>query len=96
MIAELQPIPLTDNRTENRFELILETGTAFLNYQDHGDQFYLMHTEVPTSLEGMGVASALTEKVFEFLDKKQVKVKIYCGYILTWIKRHPEYERLLA
>lgn len=96
MLAELQPIPLTDNRSENRFELILEGGTAFLNYQDHGDLFYLMHTEVPTGLEGMGVASALAEKVFDFLGQKQVKIKIYCSYIITWLKRHPEYEGHLA
>lgn len=96
MLPEFQPIPLTDNRSENRFELILDAGTAFIDYRDQGDLFHLLHTEVPPELEGGGVASALTEKVFDFLEQKQIKVKVYCGYIQVWLKRHPEYQRLLA
>ncbi|HTN36998.1 MAG TPA: GNAT family N-acetyltransferase [Arachidicoccus sp.] len=96
MLPEYQSLVLEDNRTEGKFELPLEDGFAYMDYRDHGDLFFLMHTEVSENMEGKGAATALAEKVFTLLEEKGIKVKIYCSYLVTWLKRHPEYNHMIA
>lgn len=96
MLPEYKDLILENNRQQNRFELPIDDTYAFISYQDRGDIIYLMHTEVPESLEGKGVASALAEKAFAYLSESQLKVRIYCSYLATWILRHPEYASMVV
>ena len=89
-------IPLINNQAIHNFELLVDDHRAFIDYQQRGDKVFLLHTEVPVELEGKGVASTLVEKVFKQLEADGLKIVPYCSYIKMFIKRHPEWERLLV
>jgi len=56
------PIPdvVIDDST-NRFVIATPDGDAFIQYRRRGDRLVLVHTEVPSALEGQGLATALVE-----------------------------------
>jgi predicted GNAT family acetyltransferase len=89
-------IPLINNEAIHNFEFIVDGHRAFIDYKQHGDKVFLIHTEVPVELEGKGVASAMVEKIFKYLEANSLKIVPYCPYIKVFLKKHPEWERLLA
>ncbi len=89
-------LPLINNEAIHNFELFVDGHRAFIDYKQHGDKVFLIHTEVPVELEGKGVASALVEKTFKYLEEHHLKMVPYCEYIKVFLKRHPEWERLVA
>lgn len=89
-------LPIVNNAEIHNFEMFVDGQRAFIDYQLRGDKMFLMHTEVPVELEGHGVAAALVEKTFQYLDEHQLKMVPYCAYIKRFLKRHPEWERLVA
>ena len=88
-------LPLIYNEPARKFELFVDGHKAFIDYKQKGDVVYLIHTEVPKELEGKGVAQALVEKTFKYLETHNLKMVPYCAYIKVFLKRHPEWERLL-
>lgn len=60
------------------------------------DKIYLIHTEVPVELEGKGVASAIVEKTFNYIEQNNLKLVPLCVYVVSYLKRHPEWSRILA
>jgi predicted GNAT family acetyltransferase len=91
-----QDIPLIDNKEHHNFELIVDGHKAFIDYKLKDNKIYLIHTEVPQELEGMGVAAALVEKAFNYIEEHQLKIIPLCTYVVAYLKRHPEWTRLLA
>lgn len=91
-----QDIPLINNEALHNFELIIEGNRAFIDYKLKGDKIYLIHTEVPEEMEGMGVAAALVEKTFNYIENNHLKMVPLCVYVAAFLKRHPEWNRLLA
>ncbi|WP_184548908.1 GNAT family N-acetyltransferase [Mucilaginibacter sp. FT3.2] len=89
-------IPLINNETAHHFELSIDDMLAFIDYKLKGDKIYLIHTEVPEAMEGMGVAAALVEKTFNYIEEHQLKIIPLCTYIVAFLKRHPEWTRLMA
>jgi len=89
-------LPLVHDKDNHNFEMFVDGHRAFIDYKLHGDKMFLIHTEVPVELEGQGVAPALVEKVFQYLEEHQLKMVPYCAYIKAYLKRHPDWERLLA
>jgi len=83
-------LPLVNNAENHNFEMFVDGHRAFIDYQLRGDKMFLTHTEVPVELEGQGVAPALV------VEEHQLKVVPYCAYIKVWLKRHPDWERLVA
>jgi predicted GNAT family acetyltransferase len=89
-------LPLVNNTAIHNFELFVDGERAFIDYKQHGDTVFLMHTEVPHKIEGHGVAAALVEKTFNYLEENNRKIVPYCAYIKAFLKRHPEWNRLLV
>lgn len=89
-------LPLVDNQPAHNFELIVEGGRAFIDYIKRDNIYLLVHTEVPEELEGKGIAAAMVEKTFNYLEAEGAKIKVYCPYVQVYLKRHPEWERLVA
>ena len=55
-----KPLPLQNVRT-GRIEIERNGEVAYLEYRLSGDVLELIHTEVPNTLRGMGLASSLAE-----------------------------------
>jgi len=87
---------IIDNTSKNRFETEVENKTAFIEYKIKDEKIYLTHTKVPKELEGQGIASSLVKEVFSLLEHKNLKMVPACSFIASYVKKHPEYEKLLA
>ena len=96
MNPELQSLPLVDNTGAHRFELTVQHATAFMEYGDREEALALFHTEVPAQLEGQGVGSALVEKVLAEIERRQRLLIPLCPFVTSYLKRHPDWQRLVA
>lgn len=52
----------------------------------------LEHTIVPQSLQGKGIGKLLAEAAFEYALDKNLKVKVTCGFVQTYLQRNPKTE----
>jgi predicted GNAT family acetyltransferase len=57
-------IELVNNEAIHNFEFVVDGHRAFIDYKTKDNKIYLIHTEVPAELEGMGVAEAIGRKGF--------------------------------
>ena len=93
MAAELI---ISNNEKTLHFETLLGKGnSAFIEYRWHQGNLALMHTFVPESFEGKGIAASLTKFVLEYAREKALKIIVYCLYISAYLKKHPEYQELV-
>lgn len=90
-----QPIEITHNTSENRFETTIEGQTGFISYQDQGDSIVYDHTIVPPELGGKGVGSALVKHALQYASQQHKKVVPSCSFVASYIDKHPEYQSLL-
>ena len=44
----------------------------------------------------MGIGSLLAQKTLDLIDKMNLKVVPYCQFIAAYIRKNPQYRRLLA
>lgn len=86
-----------DNPAASRFELPLGDGTvAFLDYRRREGALWLTHAEVPPAWEGKGVGSRLVQGALEQVRAAGGRVVPVCGFVVAWMRRHPEYDALRA
>lgn len=89
-------IALINNEALHNFELFIDGARAFIDYKQKGDKVYLIHTEVPEALQGKGVAAAIVEKTFRYMEAHQLKLVPLCVYVKHFLSTHPEWNRLSA
>ncbi|HEX4023114.1 MAG TPA: GNAT family N-acetyltransferase [Steroidobacteraceae bacterium] len=100
-----------DHPERSRFELALESGTAFIDYyyrdseaggsgaaagSGAGRVRVLTHAQVPVALRGGGIGAQLTAGVLELVRSRGERVVPRCSYVEHFIRRHPQYADLLA
>ncbi|MBC7571142.1 MAG: N-acetyltransferase [Spirosoma sp.] len=86
-----------DNTYKNRFELNYANKLAIVEYRQLDDEtLALTHTEVDASLEGQGVGSHLVKGVLEYVDRNNLRIVPACPFITTYLKRHPDWNRLIS
>lgn len=88
-------LPLIDNAAKGRFEMTVEGHMAIIEYVQKEDVIFLTHTEVPAALEGKGVGAAIVEKALSFIEDNNYKLVPYCPFVVSYLKRHPEWKRIL-
>ena len=86
---------LIDNTELKRFEMHVDGHIAFLEYILKPDKIYLIHTEVPPAIGNRGIGSKLVKKILEEVDRRGLKVVPACSFVEIYIKRHPEWKKLL-
>jgi len=86
----MTPLTILNNEQNMQFQLFLDDEMAYLEYRMHDGILVLMHTDVPDKLGGKGIASALAGHAFNYARAHNMKVKLYCPFVLTWVKKHPE------
>jgi len=87
---------IKDNAAESRFELEEGGKLAFADYRRTGDRLILPHVEADPALRGTGAAGRLMQGVLAQARSEGLKVVPLCGYAAAFMKRHKEYQDLLA
>jgi predicted GNAT family acetyltransferase len=87
---------IRDDTAKHRFELDADGGTAIMIYHLDPGVITLVHTEVPQALEGKGVGSAIVRGVLDLVRARGLKMIVKCPFVAGYMKRHPEYDDLLA
>ncbi len=96
MKPEYIPLALHHNEEDKKFELSVQKLLVFIEYEiSDKNQFTLVHTEADPKLAGTGAAQALTEKVFEYIDQNHFSIIPECPYLLSFIKKHPEWKKIV-
>ena len=92
----MRPEDVQDNKEGQRFELHIGSETAFIQYQAMHGVLVLTHTEVPATLEGMGVGSALAEGSLRLLADRGLEVIPICPFVHEYIQQHPVHADLVS
>lgn len=88
---------LINNEDQKRYEFHIDGHTARVEYiLTKDNKIYLTHTEVPRELEGKGIASALVKKVLSEVKNSGRKLVPLCPYVAQYMKKHPEWNELVA
>jgi predicted GNAT family acetyltransferase len=91
----MDTILVTNNEKQQQFEINMDGELAVLQYRFYKDDVALMHTEVPEKLSGKGLASALAKSALEWTKNNNKKVMVYCPFVASYLKKHPEYDFLV-
>jgi predicted GNAT family acetyltransferase len=86
---------LVHNTTACQYEYHIEGHLARVIYEEENGVLHLTHTFVPKELGGRGVAGALVKAVMDDIEKRELKMKPGCSYIVAYVEKHPECEKLL-
>ncbi len=84
-------LEVVNNRERKRFEVACEGEVATLTYRRTGENVSLDHTEVPKALEGRGIGSLLARAALEAAREADLEVVPLCPFIVSYIRRHPEF-----
>lgn len=90
-----QALAIVNNEKEQQFQVWVGEEKAFLEYRLYKGDIALMHTEVPDSLAGKGIASALAEYALNHARDHKIPVMVYCPFVSSYLKKHPEYQDLV-
>ena len=85
-----------DNKAKSRFELDVDGGLAFANYRSTPHAVIITHTETPQALRGRGIASKLVKGALQLIRADGHKVIGACGFVIDYLRKHPEEADLVA
>ena len=84
------------NSDHHRFEYVEDSMSSVLDYQLDDGIMTITHTEVPSALGGRGIAADLTRAALDVARREGWRVRPVCSYAQTYIRRHTDYQDLLA
>ncbi|MFO1312359.1 MAG: GNAT family N-acetyltransferase [Burkholderiales bacterium] len=90
------PVDIVHNERESRFEAHLPDGLCRADYRRVGNALHMVHTEVPRSARGQGIAGQVVQAAADYAEAQGLKVMPLCSYVRDWFRRHPERQGLLA
>jgi hypothetical protein len=79
-----------------RFEAVVDGEHCLLDYELADGVMTITHTRVPEAVGGRGVASALVRAALDEARGQGWRVVPACSYAAVWLRRHPDYQDLLA
>lgn len=85
---------ITHNPGRNRFEMVVDDHVAYIRYVAFDGGMDILSTQVPSELEGRGIASALTKHVLEYAREHRLKIIPTCSFTVAYLRRHAEYKEL--
>ena len=86
-----------DVRAGQRFEQGVadhegQLRTVFADYAVQGTTRVILHVEADPALRGTGAAGRFMQALAEHARAEGLKLAPRCGYAVTWLKRHPEFD----
>lgn len=87
----------TSSVSRNRFEYEDEGEVAYLEFEVDGHGWMtLWHTEVPSRLQGRGIAGTLARTAFEYARENNLKVDVICPSVANFIQKNPAFKELVG
>jgi len=83
-------VVVRDHPEMSRYEAVVDGGGAFLAYERHPAAIVFVHTEVPESLRGQGIASQLAKTALEAARSAGVRVVARCPFVRAYLRKHPD------
>lgn len=90
------PSEVKRNDARNRYELTVDGLMAISEYNRLANAIMFTHTEVPETLEGQGVGSALAKGALDDVRAQGLQVIPLCPFIAAFIRRHQEYVDIVS
>ena len=90
------PIEVVHNAREHRFEARVNGLHCEASYEMIDGVMWMMHTGVPGSLEGRGIAAQLVRAALAHARAQGLKVHPACSYVRAYMLRRPETLDLMA
>ncbi|MGB3288760.1 MAG: GNAT family N-acetyltransferase [Burkholderiaceae bacterium] len=84
------------NLAQQRFEWTEDGLLSVLEYQLQNGVMAITHTGVPEAVGGRGIAADLAKTALDTAKAQGWAVRPLCSYVAAYMKRHPEYQSLLA
>ena len=88
-------IEVVHNTRNQQFEVRTEGELAELDYRMRGNTMFFLHTWVPKSISGRGIASALARFGLDYALANGHRIAVLCPFVAAYLKRHQEYRNLL-
>jgi predicted GNAT family acetyltransferase len=90
-------VTVSDRPNELRYEIEVDGEVAgFIKYRREPGVIELVHTDVDPRSEGKGVGAALVQGALDDVRARGLKVRPFCPFVAAYIRRHPEYQDLVA
>jgi predicted GNAT family acetyltransferase len=90
-MKDMAAASVRDNKAQRRFELDVGGALAFANYRLTPGTVIITHTETPVALRGRGIASQLVQGALQLIRADGLKVVAGCGFVVDYLRKHPEY-----
>ena len=87
---------VVNNPSQHRYELAVQGKVAFANYRLTPGIVIITHTETPRELRGRGIASELVKGALEIIRAEGLKVVAGCGFVVDYLRKHPEFADLVG
>jgi uncharacterized protein len=93
-VTEIQVVA---NSPKRRYEALVDGAVAgYVLYHEREGALILIHTEVVDEFEGEGVGSRLIAGALDDIRARGLQVTPLCPFAAAYIKRHEEYNDLVA
>lgn len=91
-------IIIKHNKEKHQFFSIIEEKIATLDYAilPDGKTLNYLSTYVPPELRGQQIGQMIVKFALEYAKTNKYKVIPSCSFVDSYIRRHPEYNDLLA
>lgn len=97
MDIDLQQLEIVDNPAAGRFEAHHRGELlGYLTYEMTNGVMRLPHTYVMPPARGQNIAAMLVQEAMETARSRNASVMPICWYVEVFMRRHPEYQDLLA
>ncbi|KQY80392.1 GNAT family N-acetyltransferase [Brevundimonas sp. Root1423] len=90
-----------DVRDEQRFEQGFtdsegQLRTVFADYAVQGSTRAILHVEADPALRGSGAAGQFMQALAEHARAEKLTLNPRCSYAVAWLKRHREFDDIVA
>jgi uncharacterized protein len=99
-INEVETLIKTKTRAKARIQRLEQRvgdSVAFLSYSiDDKNQMTIWHTEIPRSLQHIGIGRRLVEEAVQLASRDSSRLRIVCPFAKEHLARHPEFKERYA
>lgn len=89
-------VSVTHDTAHSRYTATVDGVLCVLDYHLRDGVMTIAHTGVPSQVGGRGIAAELTRSALDDARARGWKVRPQCSYADVYMRRHPEYNDLLA